>query len=140
MYDLENGVETKLVKDKNYFLFGNPFMSHINTRTFLKRNSEYISGIMNEKGSYLYDVANDEFTSTGAPESIAPMTSVFLIVKEGVDIVEEGDEKAKIRLTTDMILPEIMTAEETGSESQAITVHAKTKVMTFPVPVLLSLR
>jgi len=103
LYDIPaEGLPSKMTarESTGHFLFGNPFMSPIDSRQFIIENKDVIKGIISYDGnvtaSLVYDEAADEFTETGAVEKIAPMTAVFVIAKN--DAAEMS-----VRLTEDMI-------------------------------------
>lgn len=65
------------------FLFGNPFMAHINISSFLKVNSKVISSIQIYKdGNYVTISEDGTASQADAPILIRPMEAVFVIAKD----------------------------------------------------------
>ena len=64
------------------FLFGNPFMAHINIREFLNGNKNVISDIqIYRNGSYVTVKADGTSSAVNAPVLIKPMEAVFVTAK-----------------------------------------------------------
>lgn len=67
------------------FLFGNPFMAHINIRKFLNENSNVISDIqIYRNGSYVTVKADGTSSTLNVPVLIKPMEAVFITAKNRV--------------------------------------------------------
>ncbi len=127
LYDLNEGIKTTISPDglaagetTSYFLLGNPFMSHIDARKLILENADMIKGVMwydgNVTSSLVYDQASGAFVNTGANESIAPMTSAFVIANAPYSSME-------LTLTAEMILPdeEPESAEENEAKMMRIS-------------------
>lgn len=56
----------------NLFLFGNPYMAHINIETFLRENSENIARV------HVYDASSQGYKEAEKTGQIAPMEAVFV--------------------------------------------------------------
>ena len=65
----------------NLFLFGNPFMTHIDISALLNEN-EGIKSIKVFDGSRYVDITNDATTATSSITQIAPMEAVIVEAKE----------------------------------------------------------
>lgn len=102
-------IQVNAAEETNYFIFGNPFMSGIDTRKFIEENKEIISGIMTYDGNTTVSVvrsASGSFNTTSADgeiRTIAPMEAIFLIASADSDNIS-------IRITPD-ILKDPETAE-----------------------------
>lgn len=67
------------------FLFGNPFMAHINIQQFLNENSNVISDIqIYRNGSYVTVKADGTSSALNVPVLIKPMEAVFITAKNRV--------------------------------------------------------
>lgn len=65
----------------NLFLFGNPFMAHIDIPTLLAKNED-IKSIKVFNGNEYVDIANDATTASSSITQIAPMEAVIVEAKE----------------------------------------------------------
>ena len=86
--------EIRLSRDASgeFYLFGNPLMSHINIKKFLDENSSVTSVKVYKGGGYV-DINNDNVTDEA---QIAPMQAVFLAM-------DNVDTDCRVKLTEDML-------------------------------------
>lgn len=75
-----------------FYLFGNPLMSHINIKKFLAENSSVTSVKVYKGGEYV-DITNDNVTTEA---QIAPMQAVFLVM-------DNAGTDCRVTLTEDML-------------------------------------
>lgn len=98
-----NGLTLKRETSGTLYIFGNPFMAHINIKKFLEANSLSVSSVKVYKEGQYVDITSSN-VANGA--QIAPMQAVFLETKE------EGTSYS-VNLTEDML--------EQGNSSGALT-------------------
>lgn len=102
---LPRSVQLSRETSGRFYLFGNPFMAHINIQKFLQANSSVTSVKVYEGGQY-HDITSSNVTQQA---QIAPMQAVFLEMKE------EGTD-CTIDLREDML--------EQKKEENSVSVHA----------------
>lgn len=100
---LPRSVQLSRETSGRFYLFGNPFMAHINIKKFLEANSLSVSSVKVYKDGQYVDITSSN-VANGA--QIAPMQAVFLETKE------EGTSYS-VNLTEDML--------EQGNSSGALT-------------------
>lgn len=102
------------------FLFGNPFMSHIDIQRFLEVNASVISSIQIYRGgNYITIQADGTSSQSGAPTLIEPMEAVFVVSKKKGDAI-------KVVFSDDMLKPgtETMRSRTLSDESSQLYVTA----------------
>ena len=121
LYDVPASADITAEDHTDHFLFGNPFMSPINAREFIRTNTEVIKGIRSYDGnvasSLVFDDEKGEFMTTGDIEEIAPMTAVFLIARE------KDQSDMTVSLDEDMIDANYSIVDESET-AQGIRVRA----------------
>lgn len=98
-----NELKLKRETSGTLYLFGNPFMAHINIKKFLEANSSSVSSVKVYKDGQYVDITSSN-VANGA--QIAPMQAVFLETKA-------EDTSYSVNLTEDML--------EQGNSSGALT-------------------
>ncbi|MCF2582272.1 hypothetical protein [Bacteroides caecigallinarum] len=98
-----NGLTLKRETSGTLYIFGNPFMAHINIKKFLEANSSSVSSVKVYKDGQYVDITSSN-VANGA--QIAPMQAVFLETKA-------EDTSYSVNLTEDML--------EQGNSSGALT-------------------
>ena len=110
-----------------FYLFGNPLMSHINIKKFLAENSSVTSVKVYKGGGYV-DITNDNATDAA---QIAPMQAVFLTtatagkqlrIKLSEDMLEQG--KPSTRLTRRMANQVRLTATSNRHSASCVVVSS----------------
>lgn len=121
-----NGLTLKRETSGTLYLFGNPFMAHINIKRFLQANSSVTSVKVYEGGQY-----NDINSNNVANDAqIAPMQAVFLSATAGTnlkitlleDMLEQGSSSA--RLTRIMPNQIRLTATSNGYSASCVVVSS----------------
>ena len=109
------------------YLFGNPFMAHINIKKFLDANSSVVSSVKVYKGGQYVDITS----SNVAGAQIAPMQAVFLTataagtglrIKLSEDMLEQG--KSSTRLTRRMANQVRLTATSNRHSASCVVVSS----------------
>lgn len=109
------------------YLFGNPFMAHINIKKFLEANSSVVSSVKVYKGGQYVDITG----SNVAGAQIAPMQAVFLTataagtglrIKLSEDMLEQG--KSSTRLTRRMANQVRLTATSNRHSASCVVVSS----------------
>lgn len=109
------------------YLFGNPFMAHINIKKFLEANSSVVSSVKVYKGGQYVDITS----SNVAGAQIAPMQAVFLTataagtglrIKLSEDMLEQG--KSSTRLTRRMANQVRLTATSNRHSASCVVVSS----------------
>lgn len=109
------------------YIFGNPFMAHINIKKFLEANSLSVSSVKVYKDGQYVDITS----SNGANGAqIAPMQAVFLTATEGTslrvtlseDMLEQGSSSTK--LTREMPDQIRLTATSNGHSASCTIVSS----------------
>lgn len=121
-----NGLTLKRETSGTLYLFGNPFMAHINIKKFLEANSS-VSSVKVYKGGQYVDIASSN-VANGA--QIAPMQAVFLTATEGKslsvtlseDMLEKGSSSTK--LTREMPDQMRLTATSNGHSASCTIVSS----------------
>ena len=109
-----------------FYLFGNPLMSHINIKKFLAENFSVTSVKVYKGGGYV-DITNDNATDAA---QIAPMQAVFLTATEGTSLrvtlsenmLEQGSSSTK--LTREMPDQMRLTATSNGHSASCTIVSS----------------
>lgn len=121
-----NGLTLKRETSGTLYLFGNPFMAHINIKKFLQANSSVTSVKVYEGGQY-----NDINSNNVANDAqIAPMQAVFLTATEGTSLpvtlsegmLEQGSSSTK--LTREMPDQMRLTATSNGHSASCTIVSS----------------
>lgn len=121
-----NGLTLKRETSGTLYLFGNPFMAHINIKKFLEANS-YVSSVKVYKDGQYVDITSSN-VANGA--QIAPMQAVFLTATEGTslcvtlseDMLEQGSSSTK--LTREMPDQMRLTATSNGHSASCTIVSS----------------
>lgn len=121
-----NGLTLKRETSGTLYLFGNPFMAHINIKKFLEANSSVSSVKVYKDGQYV-DITSSN-VANGA--QIAPMQAVFLTATEGTslrvtlseDMLEQGSSSTK--LTREMPDQMRLTATSNGHSASCTIVSS----------------
>lgn len=122
-----NGLTLKRETSGTLYLFGNPFMAHINIKKFLEANSSVVSSVKVYKDGQYVDITS----SNGANGAqIAPMQAVFLTATEGTslrvtlseDMLEQGSSSTK--LTREMPDQMRLTATSNGHSASCVVVSS----------------
>lgn len=121
-----NGLTLKRETSGTLYLFGNPFMAHINIKRFLEANSSVSSVKVYKDGQYV-DITSSN-VANGA--QIAPMQAVFLTATEGMslrvtlseDMLEQGSSSTK--LTREMPNQIRLTATSNGYSASCVVVSS----------------
>ena len=120
-----NGLTLKRETSGTLYLFGNPFMAHINIEKFLKANPSVSSVKVYKDGQYV-----DITSSNVAGAQIAPMQAVFLTataekqlrIKLSEDMLEQG--KSSTRLTRRMANQVRLTATSNRHSASCVVVSS----------------
>lgn len=120
-----NGLKLKRETSGTLYLFGNPFMAHINIEKFLNANSSVSSVKVYKDGQYV-----DITSSNVAGAQIAPMQAVFLTATAGTrlhitlseDMLEQG--KPSTRLTRRMANQVRLTATSNRHSASCVVVSS----------------
>ena len=122
-----NGLTLKRETSGTLYIFGNPFMAHINIKKFLEANSSSVSSVKVYKDGQYVDITS----SNGANGAqIAPMQAVFLTATEGTslrvtlseDMLEQGSSSTK--LTREMPDQMRLTATSNGHSASCTIVSS----------------
>lgn len=121
-----NELKLKRETSGTLYLFGNPFMAHINIKKFLEANSSVSSVKVYKDGQYV-DITSSN-VANGA--QIAPMQAVFLTATEGTrlrvtlseDMLEQGSSSTK--LTREMPDQMRLTATSNGHSASCTIVSS----------------
>lgn len=121
-----NGLTLKRETSGTLYIFGNPFMAHINIEKFLEANSSVSSVKVYKDGQYV-DITRSNVTN-GA--QIAPMQAVFLTATAGTrlgitlseDMLEQG--KSSTRLTRRMANQVRLTATSNRHSASCVVVSS----------------
>lgn len=121
-----NGLTLKRKTSGTLYLFGNPFMAHINIKKFLDANPS-VSSVKVYKGGQYVDITS----SNVAGAQIAPMQAVFLTataagtqlpIKLSEDMLEQG--KSSTRLTRRMANQVRLTATSNRHSASCVVVSS----------------
>lgn len=120
-----NGLTLKRETSGTLYLFGNPFMAHINIKKFLDANP-YVSSVKVYKDGQYVDIIR----SNVAGAQIAPMQAVFLTATAGTglritlseDMLEQG--KSSTRLTRRMANQVRLTATSNRHSASCVVVSS----------------
>ena len=120
-----NGLTLKRETSGTLYIFGNPFMAHINIKKFLKANPSVSSVKVYKDGQYV-----DITSSNVAGAQIAPMQAVFLTATAGTqlriklseDMLEQG--KSSTRLTRRMANQVRLTATSNRHSASCVVVSS----------------
>lgn len=120
-----NGLTLKRETSGTLYIFGNPFMAHINIKKFLDANSSVSSVKVYKDGQYV-----DITSSNVAGAQIAPMQAVFLTATAGTrlhitlseDMLEQG--KSSTRLTRRMANQVRLTATSNRHSASCVVVSS----------------
>ena len=120
-----NGLTLKRETSGTLYLFGNPFMAHINIEKFLNANSS-VSSVKVYKDEQYVDITS----SNVAGAQIAPMQAVFLTATAGIelritlseDMLEQG--KSSTRLTRRMANQVRLTATSNRHSASCVVVSS----------------
>lgn len=120
-----NGLKLKRETSGTLYLFGNPFMAHINIKKFLDANPSVSSVKVYKDGQYV-----DITGSNVAGAQIAPMQAVFLSATAGTnlkitlleDMLEQGSSSTK--LTREMPDQMRLTATSNGYSASCVVVSS----------------
>lgn len=120
-----NGLTLKRETSGTLYLFGNPFMAHINIKKFLDANRSVSSVKVYKDGQYV-----DITSSNVAGAQIAPMQAVFLTATAGTrlpitlseDMLEQG--KSSTRLTRRMANQVRLTATSNRHSASCVVVSS----------------
>lgn len=120
-----NGLTLKRKTSGTLYLFGNPFMAHINIEKFLDANPSVSSVKVYKDGQYV-----DITSSNVAGAQIAPMQAVFLTatagkqlhIKLSEDMLEQG--KSSTRLTRRMANQVRLTATSNRHSASCVVVSS----------------
>ena len=121
-----NGLKLKRETSGTLYLFGNPFMAHINIKKFLDANSSVVSSVKVYKDGQYVDITS----SNVAGAQIAPMQAVFLTATAGIqlpiklseDMLEQG--KPSTRLTRRMANQVRLTATSNRHSASCVVVSS----------------
>lgn len=121
-----NGLKLKRETNGTLYLFGNPFMAHINIEKFLEKNSSVSSVKVYKDGQYVDIIPGN--VADGA--QIAPMQAVFLTATAGTglpitlseDMLEQG--KSSTRLTRRMANQVRLTATSNRHSASCVVVSS----------------
>lgn len=120
-----NGLTLKRKTSGTLYLFGNPFMAHINIKKFLDANPS-VSSVKVYKGGQYVDITS----SNVAGAQIAPMQAVFLTATAGTrlpitlseDMLEQGNSST--RLTRRMANQVRLTATSNRHSASCVVVSS----------------
>lgn len=121
-----NGLTLKRETSGTLYLFGNPFMAHINIKKFLDKNTGVTSVKVYQNGEYV-DINNSNVANAA---QIAPMQAVFLTATAGTrlhitlseDMLEQG--KSSTRLTRRMANQVRLTATSNRHSASCVVVSS----------------
>ena len=121
-----NGLTLKRETNGTLYLFGNPFMAHINIKKFLAKNTGVTCVKIYQNGKYV-DIINNNVADAA---QIAPMQAVFLTATAGTrlritlseDMLEQG--KSSTRLTRRMPDQMRLTATSNGHSASCTIVSS----------------
>lgn len=122
-----NGLTLKRETSGTLYIFGNPFMAHINIKKFLEANSSSVSSVKVYKDGEYVDIINNNVADAA---QIAPMQAVFLTATEGKslrvtlseDMLEQGSSSTK--LTREMPDQMRLTATSNGHSASCTIVSS----------------
>lgn len=122
-----NGLTLKRETSGTLYIFGNPFMAHINIKKFLDANSSSVSSVKVYKDGQYVDITS----SNVAGAQIAPMQAVFLTataagtrlpIKLSEDMLEQGNSST--RLTRRMANQVRLTATSNRHSASCVVVSS----------------
>lgn len=122
-----NGLTLKRETSGTLYLFGNPFMAHINIKKFLAKNTGVVTCVkIYQNGEYV-DINNNNVADAA---QIAPMQAVFLTATAGTrlhitlseDMLEQGSSSTK--LTREMPDQMRLTATSNGYSASCVVVSS----------------
>ena len=121
-----NGLKLKRETSGTLYIFGNPFMAHINIKKFLAKNTGVTCVKIYQNGKYV-DIINNNVADAA---QIAPMQAVFLTATEGTslrvtlseDMLEQGSSSTK--LTREMPDQMRLTATSNGHSASCTIVSS----------------
>lgn len=122
-----NGLKLERGTSGTLYLFGNPFMAHINIKKFLEANSSVVSSVKVYKDGQYVDITS----SNVAGAQIAPMQAVFLTataagtqlpITLSEDMLEQG--KSSTRLTRRMANQVRLTATSNRHSASCVVVSS----------------
>lgn len=121
-----NGLTLKRETSGTLYLFGNPFMAHINIKKFLAKNTGVTCVKIYQNGEYV-DINNNNVADAA---QIAPMQAVFLSATAGTqlpiklseDMLEQG--KSSTRLTRRMANQVRLTATSNRHSASCVVVSS----------------
>lgn len=121
-----NGLTLKRETSGTLYIFGNPFMAHINIKKFLAKNTGVTCVKIYQNGEYV-DINNNNVADAA---QIAPMQAVFLTATAGTrlritlseDMLEQG--KSSTRLTRRMANQVRLTATSNGYSASCVVVSS----------------
>lgn len=121
-----NGLTLKRETSGTLYLFGNPFMAHINIKKFLAKNTGVTCVKIYQNGEYV-DIINNNVADAA---QIAPMQAVFLTATAGTrlritlseDMLEQG--KSSTRLTRRMANQVRLTATSNRHSASCVVVSS----------------
>ena len=122
-----NGLTLKRETSGTLYLFGNPFMAHINIKKFLQANYSSVSSVKVYKDGQYVDITSSDVADAA---QIAPMQAVFLTATEGTrlrvtlseDMLEQGSSSTK--LTREMPDQMRLTATSNGHSASCTIVSS----------------
>ena len=121
-----NGLTLKRETSGTLYIFGNPFMAHINIKKFLAKNNGVTCVKIYQNGEYV-DINNNNVADAA---QIAPMQAVFLTATAGTrlritlseDMLEQG--KSSTRLTRRMANQVRLTATSNRHSASCVVVSS----------------
>lgn len=121
-----NGLTLKRETSGTLYIFGNPFMAHINIKKFLDKNTRVTCVKIYQNGEYV-DINNNNVADAA---QIAPMQAVFLTATAGTrlritlseDMLEQG--KSSTRLTRRMANQVRLTATSNRHSASCVVVSS----------------
>lgn len=121
-----NGLTLKRETSGTLYIFGNPFMAHINIKKFLAKNTGVTCVKIYQNGEYV-DIINNNVADAA---QIAPMQAVFLTATAGTrlritlseDMLEQG--KSSTRLTRRMANQVRLTATSNRHSASCVVVSS----------------
>ena len=121
-----NGLTLKRETSGTLYIFGNPFMAHINIKKFLAKNTGVTCVKIYQNGEYV-DINNNNVADAA---QIAPMQAVFLTATAGTrlritlseDMLEQG--KSSTRLTRRMANQVRLTATSNRHSASCVVVSS----------------
>ena len=123
-----NGLTLKRETSGTLYLFGNPFMAHINIKKFLEANSSVVSSVKVYKDGQYVDITSSDVADAA---QIAPMQAVFLTataagirlpITLSEDMLEQG--KPSTRLTRRMANQVRLTATSNRHSASCVVVSS----------------